>query len=75
VLKVARQQPGRELATVVLIHYPNSGDEETTKVGWVNDLKGLGYRRVVFLRGRNSMDVKGLTILEDPQLPTMASEK
>jgi hypothetical protein len=41
----------------------------------VNDLTGLGYRRVVFLRGRNSMDVKGLTVLDDPQLPTMASEK
>jgi hypothetical protein len=75
VLKVAREQPGRELATVVLTHYPNSGDEEGAKVGWANDLKRLGYRRVVFLRGRNSMDVKGLTVLDDPQQPTMASEK
>ena len=75
VLKTAREQPGRELAAVVLTHYPNSGDEEGAKVGWVNDLKALGYQRVVFLRGRNSMDVKGLAVLDSPQQPTMASEK
>jgi hypothetical protein len=75
VLKVARQQSGRELAAIVLTHYPNSGDEESIKVGWVNDLKGLGYQRIVFLRGRNSMDVKGLAILDGPQQSTMASEK
>jgi hypothetical protein len=50
-------------------------DEESTKVGWINDLRGLGYQRIVFLRGRNSMDVKGLAILDGPQQSTMASEK
>ncbi len=75
VLKLAREQPGRELAAVVLTHYPNSGDEEAIKVSWVNDLKGLGFQRVVFLRGRNGMDVKGLAILDSPQQSTMASEK
>jgi hypothetical protein len=75
VLKTAREQPGRGLVAVVLTHYPNSGDEESAKVGWVNDLKGLGYQRVVFLRGSNSMDVKGLAILDSPQQSTMASEK
>ena len=72
-LKLAREQPKRELAVVVLTHYPNSGDEETIKVGWVNDLKALGYQRVVFLRGRNSMDVKGLAVLDNPELPTMSA--
>jgi hypothetical protein len=73
VLKLAREQPRRELATVVLTHYPNTGDEETIKVGWVNDLKALGYQRVVFLRGRNSMDVKGLAVLNNPEQSTMSA--
>lgn len=72
-LKVARQQPRHELAVVVLTHYPNSGDEETIKQAWVNDLKELGYQRVVFLRGRNSMEVKGLAVLDDPQASAMSA--
>ena len=72
-LKVARQQPRHELAAVVLTHYPNSGDEEPIKQAWVSDLKGLGYQRVVFLRSRNSTEINGLAILDDPQSSTMSA--
>lgn len=65
-LGMARQQPRHELAVVVLVHYPDVEIEETAKLGWVNDLKGLGYQRIVFLRGARSMQVNGLPVLESP---------
>jgi hypothetical protein len=74
-LDVARQQPRRELAVVVLVHYPSASTEETTKLAWVNDLKVLGYRRIVFLRGGNTMRVKGLPVLESPQVPATLAGK
>jgi hypothetical protein len=59
----------------VLIHYPGASQEDTTKLAWVNDLKGLGYQRIVFLRGRNGMQVNGLAVLESPPaLPTIAGK-
>jgi hypothetical protein len=66
-LKVAEQQPRRELAAVILVHYPNATSEEPVKVAWLKDLKALGYQRVVFLRGTKKLEVNGLTILENPQ--------
>ena len=75
VLKLAAQQPRRELAVVVLIHYPNSASEEPVKLGWVNDLKRLGYQHTVFLRGGNKMEVKDLPVLEGPQVTAMPVEK
>jgi hypothetical protein len=63
-LKLARQQPGRELAVVVLIHYTSAESEEPVKLTWVSDLTGLGYRRIVFLRGANGLQVNGLPMLE-----------
>src|ERR1035438_1661995 len=75
-LSLARQQPRRELAVVVLIHYPVACDEQTTKLAWLNDLKGLGYQRIVFLRGGNSMEVMGLPVLESPAaLPVLAGNR
>ena len=74
-LKLARQQSGRELAVIVLVHYPNGASEEPVKLGWVNDLTGLGYRRVVFLRSRHGMSVKGLRVLEGPRAPTRFAGK
>jgi hypothetical protein len=75
VLKVAADQRGRELAVVVLIYYPGAGDEEIYKLAWLNDLKGLGYQRVVFLRGANNMEVNGLCVLESPSvLPAIAGK-
>ena len=73
VLKLASQQPGRELAAVVLVHYPNAGDEEVIKRLWLADLEALGYRHVVFLRGQNSMKVKGLTILDEPEVSAQST--
>ena len=55
------------LAVVVLIHHPGAREEDTAKVAWVTDLKGLGYQRIVFLRGGNGMRVNGLPVLECPQ--------
>jgi len=74
-LKLAGQQPGRELAVIVLTHYPGVDTEEAAKLGWLNDLTALGYRRIVFLRGRNSMQVNGLPVLETPEGSTIAAEK
>jgi hypothetical protein len=67
-LKVAGQQPRRDFAVIVMIHYPGSRTEDAAKLAWVKDLKGLGYQRVVFLRGGNSMRVNGLPMLESPQV-------
>ena len=66
-LELARQQPGRELAVVVLVHYPNAASEEPIKLAWVNDLTGLGYRRIVFLRAGNGLQVNNLAVLESPR--------
>jgi hypothetical protein len=66
VLELAREQPRHELAVVVLIHYPSASTEEPVKLAWANDLRGLGYRRIVFLRGNNRMEVNGLPVLETP---------
>jgi hypothetical protein len=74
-LKVARQQPRHELAVVVLIHYPGAATEEPVKLAWVNDLQRLGYRRIVFLRGDNKLQVNGLPILEPPQVPVAIAGK
>jgi hypothetical protein len=65
-LTLAMQQPQRELAVVVLIRYPSAGQEEAVKQGWLSDLKGLGYRRIVFLRAGRNLEVRGLPVLESP---------
>jgi len=63
VVDLARKQPERGLAVVVLIHYCAESEAETVKDKWRNLLGGAGYRDVIFLRGRNSMQVNGLPIL------------
>jgi hypothetical protein len=63
VLKLAKQQPGRQLAVVVLIHYVIESEAERVKLDWTTLLTQAGYRRVVFLRAVNSMEVTGLPIL------------
>jgi len=74
-LKLARQQPGRGLAVIVLIHYPSAESEEPVKLAWVNDLTGLGYRRIVLLRSGSSMQVNGLPMLEGPHAPATFAGK
>jgi len=67
-LRVAAQQPRRELAVAVLIHYTAAAIEESVKAAWVKDLAALGYQRVVFLRAQNQITrVNRLTVLEGPQ--------
>lgn len=63
VLAVAKQQPGRELAVVILIHYADADQATSVKHEWKNLLTDVGYQRVVFLRGLNGMRVNGLQVL------------
>ncbi len=63
VLDVAKQQPGRRLAVVVLIRYRADSEAEKVKRTWTNKLTQVGYQRVVFLHGKNGMRVNGLPIL------------
>ena len=63
VLDLARQQPGRELAVVMLIHYTRQSEAEEVRHKWTNLLTGLGYQRVVFLAAAGSMQVNGLPVL------------
>ena len=63
VLKVAQQQPGRQLAVVILIHYNVESEAEAVKRNWRNLLTQVGYQRVVFLRASTGMQVNGLPVL------------
>ena len=63
VLALAKQQPGRQLAVVAMIHYGTEGQAEEVKHDWTTLLTDVGYRRIVFLRARNSMKVNGLPVL------------
>lgn len=63
VLKVAKQQPGRQLAVVILIHYNVESEAEAVKRNWKNLLTQVGYQRVVFLRASTGMRVNGLPVL------------
>ena len=74
-LKLAGQQPRRDLAVIVLIHYPSAATEDPVKLAWAKDLRGMGYQRIVFLRGGNHMQVNGLPTLESPQAPAAFAEK
>lgn len=63
VLEVAKQQPGRQLAVVILIHYGAPSEAEKVEQNWKSLLGGAGYQRVVFLRAANGMRVNGLPVL------------
>jgi hypothetical protein len=63
VVDVARQQPGRELAVVILIHYGDESQAAAVKQKWTNLLTDVGYQRVVFLRSLGGMQVDGLPVL------------
>ena len=63
VLRVAQQQPARDLAVVILIHYGSPAQTEMVKTKWKGLLTEAGYQRVVFLRGQNGMRVQGLPVL------------
>jgi len=63
VLDVAKKLPGRGLAVVILVHYPSQDTADAVRTKWASQLTGLGYQRVVFLRGFGSSQVEGLPIL------------
>jgi 5,10-methylenetetrahydrofolate reductase len=74
-LTLAGQQPRRELAVIVMIHYPGANTEDAAKLAWVRDLKTLGYERIVFLRGGSRMQINGLSVLECPPASTALAGK
>lgn len=74
-MKLAGQQPRRDLAVIVLLHYPGAATEDSVKLAWVKDLRGMGYQRIVFLRSGNRMQVNGLPTLESPQAPAAFAER
>jgi hypothetical protein len=63
VVALAKQQPDRQLAVVVLIHYKSGSQADAVKHDWTNLLTEAGYRRVVFLHASTSMKVNGLPVL------------
>jgi hypothetical protein len=63
VLALAKQQPGRQLAVVALIHYGSDSQADAVKQDWTKRLTEAGYKRVVFLRASNGMRMNGLPIL------------
>ena len=63
VMEVARQQPGRDLAVVILIHYRTELEDEAVKEHWNKMLTAEGYQRVVFLRSVGRVKVNGLPIV------------
>ncbi len=71
VLKLAAEQARHELAVVELMHYSNAGPKDAVRRRWIDDLKGLRYRRLVFLRGSpRTLQANGLPVLADISLET-----
>lgn len=63
VLDLAKQQPGRDLAVVILVHYVTADETEAVKHDWMRRLKEVGYQRVVFLRASSDMRINGLPVM------------
>ena len=63
ILAVARQQPCRDLAVVVMIHHGGEWEVEAVRQKWEALLSEAGYQRVVILRAARGMDIDGLPVL------------
>ena len=63
VLEVAKREPGRELAVLILVRYGCQSEIDAVSHEWTNLLKGLGYQRVIFLRASDGKQVNGLPIV------------
>jgi hypothetical protein len=62
ILDLAKRQPSRELAVVILLR---SNSSDAVKQDWMKMLTEVGYKRVVFLRAENSrLKVNGLPVLD-----------
>lgn len=67
-LDQARTFPRRQTAVVILENYsePELGQEfRDRSFGWFVGLRGLGYQRIVFLKGNGVTEVNGLPTLAD----------
>jgi hypothetical protein len=71
VLAISKEQPGRDLAVVVLGARRSEASEAAVMKKWTTGLSQLGYRRTVFLRSEGETKVQGLPIVEMP--PAVAS--
>jgi hypothetical protein len=63
VLELAKQLPNRDMAVVILVHYPFQTATDAVVSKWTTLLTGLGYQRVVFLGGGGNRQINGLPIL------------
>ena len=63
ILAVAKQQPSRELAVIVMIHHGGDWEVEAVRQKWSAQLTEAGYQRVVFLRAAKGMNINGLPVL------------
>jgi hypothetical protein len=73
VLKLAAEQPKRELAVILLVRYPSPETENQVKLAWAEDLKRVGYHDVVFLLAGRGREIDSLPRLPGPQYqPTVA---
>jgi hypothetical protein len=63
VLAVAKRQPGRDLAVVILIHYAADTEAAMVQTKWRSLLTEAGYQRVVFLSAGGGMQINGLPLL------------
>jgi hypothetical protein len=74
VLGIAKAQPGRDLAVIVIDPYPNKKDMDVMKAKWRQSLAELGYHRLVILRSGIGMKVNRLRVIENIETATpMAS--
>lgn len=67
-LDQARTFPRRQTAVVILENYsePQMGQEfRDRSFGWFIGLRGLGYQRIVFLKGNGMTEVNGLPTLAE----------
>jgi len=82
VLKVAAEQPKRELAVLVLMPQiyrlkdPELAEknEDQIKAIWERDLKRVGFQHVVFLRAGRGMQVYNLPTLKGPRFPATGGQ-
>lgn len=67
VVDLAKSQPGRDLAVVIMISYTENAKRASVRREWRELLGGIGFQRVLFLRAESQMKMKinGLMILED----------
>jgi hypothetical protein len=63
VVDVAKEQPARDLAVVILVYYPDEGQDAAVREQWTALLNHAGYQRVMFLRSLGGTKVNGLPVL------------